>query len=169
MNVLKPQDLMVCVALADTDPTQRSYVALAGRVGMSVSETHAAVARAVDAGLVDRETRAIRRRALLEFLVHGVRYSFAPRWRGVTRGVPTAHAGPPLNALFAEDELPPVWPDPKGERRGQGLDPLYRSVPHAAMADKNLYEWLALVDALRAGRARERNLAEKEVTRRLSE
>ena len=38
------------------------------------------------------------------------------------------------------------------------LEPLYKSVPRAARADAQLYEWLALVDAVRAGRAREREL-----------
>ena len=167
-GVLKPQDIVVCVALATPDAPAISYQDLARLVGLSASEAHASVARAVDAGLLDRDGRTVRRGALLEFLVHGVRYAFAPHWRGVTRGIPTAHAGPPLNAAFAEDDLPPVWPDQNGKRRGQGLDPLYRSVPRVAMADANMYEWLSLIDALRAGRARERSLAQKEITRRLS-
>lgn len=158
----------MCVALVESSEPKASYPALARRVGLSASETHAAVARAVHAGLLDRDGRTVRRAALLEFLVHGVRYAFAPNWTGVTRGVPTAHAGPPLNAAFAEDDLPPVWPDAKGQRRGQGLEPLYRSVPRVALADANLYEWLSLIDAVRAGRARERGLAQKEITRRLS-
>jgi hypothetical protein len=40
-------------------------------------------------------------------------------------------------------------------------------VPQAALEDKRLYELLALVDALRDGRARERELAVKELTKRL--
>jgi DNA-binding Lrp family transcriptional regulator len=166
--MLKPQDIAVCVALVDAAQPRPGFAELARGVGLSASETHAAVRRSIEAGLIDREKRTVRRRALLEFLVHGVKYAFAPRWRGVTRGIPTAHAAPPLSEQFAEDELPPVWPDARGERRGQGLDPLYRSAPRAALANAELYEWLALIDALRAGRARERALAEREVTRRLS-
>jgi hypothetical protein len=37
----------------------------------------------------------------------------------------------------------------------------------AALEDRKLYELLALVDALRHGRARERNLAGRELARRL--
>jgi hypothetical protein len=58
-------------------------------------------------------------------------------------------------------ELPPVWPDPDGEVRGGSFEPLHKAVPHAARKDPRLYELLALVDALRDGRARERQLAEK--------
>jgi hypothetical protein len=40
-------------------------------------------------------------------------------------------------------------------------------VPGAARRDPALYDLLALVDALRFGRARERSLAEKEIAHRL--
>lgn len=51
--------------------------------------------------------------------------------------------------------------------RGYALSPLYRSVPKAVERDPRLYELLALVDAVRDGRARERELAVKELSRRL--
>jgi hypothetical protein len=41
------------------------------------------------------------------------------------------------------------------------LEPLYKSVPYAARADEKLYDALALVDAIRSGRARERKRAEE--------
>ncbi|HLY95055.1 MAG TPA: hypothetical protein VKP14_09435, partial [Gaiellaceae bacterium] len=87
---------------------------------------------------------------------------------GMTRGLPTAHSAPPLRDQFASSEVPTVWPDPEGTVRGEELEPLYRCVPQAARADAKLYEYLALVDAIRAGRARERELAVKELRSRLS-
>jgi hypothetical protein len=48
------------------------------------------------------------------------------------------------------------------------LAPLYRSAPEAALRDPQLYELLVLVDAMRAGRARERKLASDELGRRLT-
>lgn len=47
----------------------------------------------------------------------------------------------------------------KGHVRGQSVLPLYYTVPQAIDVDKQLYEMLALIDALRVGRAREKNLA----------
>jgi hypothetical protein len=44
---------------------------------------------------------------------------------------------------------------------------LYRTVPFAASRDRALYELLAIADALRDGRARERTIAEKELRERL--
>lgn len=167
MNVLKPQDVVVSLKLVDTSPEERAFPRLAEAVGLSASETHAAVKRAVRSGLVDGDTRAVRKEALREFLVHGLRYVFPAEWSAVTRGVPTSYAAPPLSAQFADSDLPPVWPHPEGSARGEGLAPLYRSAPRAALRDPRLYEWLALVDAIRAGRARERRLATQEIERRL--
>jgi hypothetical protein len=68
----------------------------------------------------------------------------------------------------ASEQIPPVWPDPDGRVQGAAVQPLYASVPGAARRDPALYDLLALVDALRIGRARERNLAEKEIAQRLN-
>ena len=115
--------------------------------------------------------RAVDRRcAVEEFLIHAVKYVF-PAERGVlTRGLATAFAAPPLNAqILGSGDQPPVWPDPEGEVRGAGFEPLCRSVPKAARKDPVLYELLALVDALRDGRARERGIAERALSSRLRE
>jgi hypothetical protein len=46
---------------------------------------------------------------------------------------------------------------------------LHKNVPQAALEDVRFYELLALVDALRDGRARERELAGRELKKRLEE
>ena len=70
--------------------------------------------------------------------------------------------------ISSSDQLPPVWRDPDGPVQGAAVKPLYGSVPGAAQRDPELYHLLALVDALRIGRARERALAEKELGERLN-
>ena len=65
------------------------------------------------------------------------------------------------------EDLPPVWPDPDGEVRGQSFSPLYKSVPKAAREDHRLYELLSLIDAIRGGRARERQVAYNEMKKRI--
>ena len=166
--MLKPQDVLVVLRLATAPEPDRTFPRLAAALGISASETHAAVKRAIASGLVDRATRTVRKASLLEFLLHGLRYVFPAEWSGVTRGVPTSYAAPPLRSQFSIGELSPVWPHPDGTSRGEGLVPLYRSVPDAALRDPQLYEWLALVDAVRSGRARERRMAADERERRLA-
>jgi len=107
-------------------------------------------------------------RAVEEFLIHGVKYAFPAKRGEVTRGVPTAYAAPPLrDQLVDSSDLPPVWPDAEGDVRGVTLEPLHKSVPNAARKSPVLHELLALVDALRDGRVRERQIAENELSVRL--
>lgn len=159
--------MVLKVALRD-DPSW-TYGGLAEELAMSSSEVHAAVKRATRAGLLQENRRHPNRTAILELLLHGLKYVFVAERSGVTRGVPTAHAAPPLNKKIAQgDDLPPVWPFPEGTVRGEALLPLYKSVPIAAQRDSKLYEALALVDAVRSGRARERKLAETLLTKMFS-
>lgn len=60
-----------------------------------------------------------------------------------------------------------MWADPKGDTRGQEFRPLYKTAPAAARRDPALYEVLALVDAIRGGRSRERLLAFELLAERL--
>jgi len=166
---LKEQDVLVLLKLLVRDDGSFTYPGLARALGMSASEVHAAVKRSAAAGLFNPHTRTTNRAALLEFLVHGLRYVFVPERAGMTRGIPTAHAAPPLVSMLAPTaDPPPVWPDPEGTVRGEGFSPLYKSVPEAARNDEQLYELLALVDAIRAGRSRERGLAETMLAERLA-
>jgi len=60
-----------------------------------------------------------------------------------------------------------VWPDPKGETLGQSLEPLYAGAPAAALASPDLHEILSLLDALRLGSTRARDLALAELGQRI--
>jgi hypothetical protein len=60
-----------------------------------------------------------------------------------------------------------VWPAGKGTLRGQSIVPLYPSVVEAVQKDKELHELLALVDAIRVGKAREKELAINELQNRI--
>ena len=101
----------------------------------------------------------VNRHNLAEFALHGAKYAFAPERLPVGAGVPTSHAAPAFAGIFAQGHEPLVWPDAHGTVRGEGLLPLHPCVPGAALRDAALYELLALFDALRAGRARERGMA----------
>lgn len=145
----------------------KTYDQLSKELGISASEIHAAVRRCADAGLLEPSSRTPLRKPLEEYLLHGVRYAFPAKPGPLTRGTPTGYAAPPLADHISSNDLPPVWPDPEGETKGYAVEPLYRAVPKAARSDPKLYELLALVDAIRGGRARERKLAEEELKKRL--
>jgi hypothetical protein len=170
--VLKPQDVLVLLKLVSIYPHEWAYNTLAVELSMSPSEVHAAVKRSVKAGLANHGEPQIKPNIsrLEEFLVYGIQYVFVPDRGELTRGMPTAFAAKPLlGKIVMPDEPAPVWPDPEGPERGQAFSPLYKSVPKAARKDAILYEYLAIVDAIRGGRVRERELAIKELKARFQQ
>ena len=168
--VLKPQDLAIAFKLVTMKGQWLPYAALSKVMRLSRFEAHAAVQRLTAArlvALVDGQPGLVMA-ALRGFVIFGAPYAY-PAVRGeMTIGFPTAHGVAPLRELIvASHEPPPVWPHPEGIARGPGLLPLYESLPLAAQEDASLYELLALFDALRAGQARERELARKLLEERL--
>jgi hypothetical protein len=165
--MIKPQDIIVALNIC-LNPPSSSYADKALMLGMSASEVHAAERRLSEARLLNPIDKTIQKKAFLNFLVHGVPYVFAVAPKEMTRGMPTAWAAPVLADRFAASNQPiPVWPDPNGNVQGVAIKPLYRSQPKAAQNNPKLYELLALVDALRIGRARERKLAAELLEERL--
>jgi len=169
--MLKPQDILILMKLVSlAGETDWSYSSLAVELFMSPSEVHSGLKRSVTSGLMDEHLRRPIKKALEELLVHGIRYVYPPHRGQLTRGMPTSYAGPPLKDLLviSPDEPPPVWPDPEGKVQGYEFTPLYKSVPKAASKDYSLYELLVLIDAIRDSRARQRELAIKEIRTRMS-
>jgi hypothetical protein len=170
--VLRPQDLLVLLRLALEPGPAPTYAALATDLGLTASEVHAGVDRAVAAQLAHKEAGgkpSVNLAALRQFLQHGARYCFPPTRGGLTRGLATGYAAAPLKeSIQPGSDPPPVWPYRLGTERGIALHPLYPSVPEAASRNPALYELLALFDAVRGGNARERKLALELLDRRLS-
>jgi hypothetical protein len=170
MAALRPQDVVVILKLCRYGSARPPISHLALELGMSPSETHGAIKRGQVARLLHGHELQERPNlsALEEFLLHGVKYAFPPQRGDLTRGLATSYAAPPLNQFITVGDEPiPVWPFAEGNQRGLAFEPLYKTVPQAAQRDPFLYECLALVDAIRDGRMRERQLAEKELTKRL--
>lgn len=168
---LKPVDLLLLYKAVACPGEKWTYAALGEALGLSASQAHRGVQRAVAAGLAVMRGRgdwAPVRPALLEFAVHGARYVWPAPLGAVKRGVPTSFGTAPLaQALTVREGEAPVWAHPGGTHKGPTLSPLTRSAPQAALADPALHELLALQDALRSGRARERELAAKLLRQRL--
>jgi hypothetical protein len=180
---LHPQDVAVALkALLPKGRRNWTYATLGEELCMSASQVFRSVERAQAANLLEplvlgqvAGTPGVdssswfrpNRTNLKEFLVHGVRYAFPVHRGGPTRGIPTAEAAPPLNQHITPSPFPPVWPLAEGSVRGTEFSPLYKNAPRAALRDERLYELLALIDAIREGRARERDMAVRELTSRI--
>ena len=177
---LKPQDIVLALKLVAAGSDSWSFARLGKELSMSTSHAFESALRAQAASLLRISSappspsrgRGVlfepQRSNLKEFLIHGVKYAFPVEHGGVTRGIATAEAAPPLREYFGEAPmLPSVWPYSEGQERGPAFSPLYKNVPQSADRDPRLYALLALVDAIREGRAREREIAIRELSARI--
>jgi hypothetical protein len=150
--------------LALEPPNNKS---IATSLQISEAEVSESLRRSHYAGLIlDLKLKLINKKALLDFLPYGLKYVFPARPGALVRGIPTAQSAPPLNNLIVSDEHF-VWEYAEGTVRGQLIEPLYPTVPAIVLNDANLYELLALVDAIRTGSARTVRLASEGLEKRI--
>lgn len=136
---------------------------------MSASQVHRAVESAKRSRLINGEKTHINRAVLIRLVENAVAYIYPAQLGPVVRGTPTAHSAPPLSEHIAGGIDRFVWASAEGTVRGTSVKPLHKSAPFAAQKDASFYELLALVDALRVGRARERKIAADLLRHRFSE
>lgn len=163
---LKPQDVVVLLKIIAVGEKPWFHHTLAQELGISQSEVSQSLNRSRYAGLIDNARKQVNKLAFTEFLLHGVAYAFPQQPGALVRGVLTAHAAEPLNQIIQANEKY-VWPYAKGNERGQAIEPLYNTAVQAALLDKELYELLTMVDAIRVGRIREKEIAKKELEKRI--
>jgi len=168
--VLKPLDFVLAVKIAVNRSQNFLLAHLADEFQVSLSTIHGSLIRAESARLITRSAGSLRalRPAVQEFAIHGLKYAFPAVVGRVGRGLATAVGAPVLAKHFEATNGPvPVWADPGGTTFGYEVIPLHPSVPKAASGDQGLYDALALIDALRVGAAREREIALNELKARL--
>ena len=158
-TVLQPLDAATALAVALRP--YRTFAVLAQDLGVSSSTAHQSVKRLLAAGLVREAGSGYSAsiNALEEFLLHGVKYAFPACRSKRQRGVPTAHSAPVLRASLGDDLEPTVWPSRLGSVIGTALEPLLPKAAELPARYPALYDALALVDALRIGTARDRDVA----------
>lgn len=170
LGVALDADLAVIDISSELTAQRYSVRSLAASTGVGKTEVSNSIKRMKQVGLVrtDRKTGIPKAntKALTDLIIYAIRYIFPAKMGAVTRGIPTAFSAPILaSELSSPGELVPVWPDPYGKTKGQAVEPLYKSVPHAVRRDPFLYSLLALTDAIRIGSVRETTLAAEQLRR----
>lgn len=164
---IKSQDIVILVKLlAKSSNDNWSQNSLATELCLSPSQINSGFKRLVEAGFLmpyqsSEKTQPILQ-ACEEFFIHGLKYIFPAKLGEIVRGIPTSYAAPSLSKEIIKGSEPiPVWPYGEGKERGVALKPLYACVPEsiAKHPDPLFYDLLSLIDAIRSGRARERELA----------
>lgn len=168
-NGIRPQDVVIILKKMTSSGRTMLNKDIASSLGISPAEISYAMERCRVAQLVDATKSQINTLALKEFLVHGLKYVFPAEPGRMMRGVPTAVSASPIKEHIAQGNDIYVWPYKKGTMRGQSVNPLYPTVPEAVTNDEELYRLLAIVDTLRMGRTREREIAIVELDKAFKE
>lgn len=163
--MLSPSDIYVLAGTLvepDLEPTLRELAR-----GLHIDHTlvHRALKRAEEAGLYRSTAKQVNRANFEELMAHAARF-IAPAALGeLTRGTPAAWAAKPISARIRlqGDEPPPVWPNVNGAVRGQALRPLHPAAVSASQENPALADLLAIIDSLRAGDTRVRQVAAEEL------
>lgn len=161
-NGMRPQDIVILLKIVTMHSDDWHLKDLANSLNISNSEISESLERSVYADLIDFEKQNVHSRNLLDFLIHGMKYVFPARAGILTRGIPTAHSHPFMQA-FISSEQAYVWPSSSGSVLGQAIEPFYANQVKAIEEDEELYRLLALLDVIRVGKLREKAIAEKEL------
>jgi len=158
--MVKKSDIFVLGGLLAHDEAW-SYRSLAGRLCVPHPVVQRALARAKAVDLYSADSREVHRPHFEEFALHALRFVAPGQLGALVPGVPAAWAAEPMAGAIRSsgDEPPPVWPYAHGRVRGQAIEPLHSAAPEAAEDWPELGEVLALLDSLRAGDARVREVA----------
>lgn len=159
--MIKDADLYVLSGLLAHDGAW-SYRSLAKRLRVPHPVVQRALERAKSADLYSVDRRKVHLPHFEEFAQHALRFVAPARLGALTPGVPAAWAAEPMAAAIRSsgEEPPPVWPYARGQVRGQAIEPLHPAAPEAVEGWPQLGEILALLDSLRAGDSRVRQVAE---------
>jgi hypothetical protein len=164
---VKGQDLLVLLKIFLWAEGRWSMSVLGDQLSLSKSQVHYSVKNCVQVGLLGEKTLTPKPEAIKEFIGHAVKYLLPAKWLGQGIGIATAHSMEPLCEVISAAGLPIIWEEPNGTLEGMILKPIHPSAPFASLIDRQLYEYLALIDALRSGRAREKNMALQELMTRI--
>lgn len=180
---MKSQDIYILIKLvclyqgrvtraSFDDDYNYSARGLSAALGVSKTEVNASIRRSIDVGMAIKDRNSglpkTNKKALVDFVNHGLKYVFPAKPAEIVRGIPTAFAAPILESkLLSMGEYVYVWPHAEGQIKGQSIQPLFKSVPKAVAHDDRLYAYLALVDAIRLGNPREANIASEMFEQRL--
>jgi hypothetical protein len=159
---MRPQDIAVLLKIVLSSSTWMNKD-IAEALFLSPAEVSYSLQRSALAELIDPSKKKVMRKTFLEFIQYGLPHVFPAIKGSIAIGVPTAFSSPVMSKYLMTNQSSEmvVWPYAEGEARGESITPLYPNAVKAALRDPELYELFALVDAMRLGKVREKEIALK--------
>src|SRR5437764_14850215 len=99
---LNTLDVLVLLKIHVLGSKPWTQTSLAEELCIAQSQVQASLKRAEAARLFASTSKRVSRQALAEFLIHGVKYAYPPIRGGLTRGMVTGYADPPLHDVIVQ-------------------------------------------------------------------
>jgi hypothetical protein len=155
---MRPQDIVILLKIVVLGNKEWQFQDLARSLYISSAEVSESLNRSSFSGLIDTNRKKVAKIAFTEFLKYGLPYVFPQTPGPLSRGMATSHGHSLLKKHIVSSSTY-VWPDFEGKDYGQAIEPLYPNQVKAAKEDEKLYEALAMLDAIRVGKVREKKFA----------
>jgi len=147
-RVLKPQDIVVLGKLVtdETWPTQKD---IASTLELSQSEISHSLKTLEQVGLINLNQRKTNKLAVIEFVVHAVKFFYPSEKHGVGRGMSVGPSSQYFSKRVQSDEFNYVWPDPNGDSKGILISPLLPKLTSSIKENEKLLLFLNIVEVFR--------------------
>lgn len=159
-NGIRPQD--IAVLLKRLISPSLSQKELSESLEISQAEISHGLKRLKKIKLINSDGQT-NLEAVLEFLVHALKYVCPVELGTLTVGVPTAFAKPGFKFVKYDKNDIYVWPYANGREKGTAILPIYSTLVRACLNDDKLYTLVSLIEMIRVGRQREQNIAAEEL------
>lgn len=162
-HILKPHDIVIPLKFIALAGVHKTYRELSEDIYISIGEISEGVQRLKYSKIISKKGSSFRisRKALFDFILHGIPYVFPAKKGAKKKGIKTSYSAYPLNKDIVENNEIIVWGHKEGNVIGYAIDPLYEKAPLAAKKDERLYILLSLIDAIRLGNGRSYKIAKR--------
>ena len=163
-TALRPSDIVTALEIAVSPGA--TLAELARSSAKSIGETHNAIRRLAQSGLLLPDRRITAVDPVLQFIRWGVPHAFPAMLGGPAVGYPTAVIrddpgllNGPVGASGGSNSAEYVWPWADGSFGGTALTPLFPAAVRLVDRNPRLASMLSHIDLVRGGSARERDAA----------
>jgi len=157
---MQPQDLLIALFLI-LEKKKTYQKDIADRLKISRAAVSYSVNRLIKLNLLSQDKERIMAQTILDFIKYAIHIVYPAQQGPRVKGILTGDITLLDNTILSDDKY--VWKSSLGHDIGQEISPLYRSAPEIAASEPALYKALQLIDIIRIGNSREKNLAFKKL------
>jgi len=153
---MQAQDLLILLFL-QLEKTKTYQKDIADRLMISRAGVSYSINRLIKLNLLSNDRERIMTQTILDFIKYAIHIVYPAHQGPRVKGVLTANLFELDGQIISNDKY--VWKSSSGKDIGQEISPLYHTAPLIVESEPALYQALQMIDIIRLGNSREKNLA----------